>query len=96
MAHSNQAKKRIRQNERSRLRNKTQKSACRTFIKKTLLAVEQQDLEQARSLLPLAMRNLDKAAKHNTIHRNAASRQKSRLSRKVAHLEKQLAGPASP
>ena len=95
MAHSNQAKKRVRQNERARLLNKTKKSTCRTFIKKILQAVEEQNLEQARSLLPLAVRKLDKAAKHNTIHRNAASRQKSRLSKQVAHLEKQLVNPAA-
>jgi small subunit ribosomal protein S20 len=92
MAHSNQAKKRIRQNEKHRQRNKAVKSTLRTYLKKTLVAVERKNLDEARQLLPLAMKKLDKAAKNRTIHPNSADRQKSRLSRKVAMLEKELAG----
>ncbi|MBN2492157.1 MAG: 30S ribosomal protein S20 [Planctomycetes bacterium] len=92
MAHSNQSRKRVRQNEKHRLRNKAVKSALRTFLKKTQVAVEQRKLDDARKLLPLAMKKLDKAAKTRTIHPNTASRNKASLARKVAQLEKELAG----
>jgi small subunit ribosomal protein S20 len=88
MPHSNQAKKRVRQNETARLRNKAEHSAVRTSLKKTLQAIADNDLEKAKALLPEAMSRLDRAAKHNVIHANAAARQKSRLAGKVAAMEK--------
>jgi len=91
MAHSKQAQKRIRQNERARLRNKARKAVLRTYVKRTVVAVEQRNLELAKSLLPAAMKKLDKAAKCFTIHPNTASRQKARLARQIARLEKELA-----
>jgi len=94
MAHSKQARKRIRQNERARLRNKSRKAALRTYVKRTLVAVEQRNLELANSLLPTAMKKLDKAAKNFAIHPNAASRQKARLARHIARLEKELQASA--
>ncbi len=86
MAHSNQAKKRVRQNEVRRVHNKAIKSSMRSAVKITLQAVEAGDAAKAQSALALAMRRLDKAAKTNTIHQNAANRQKSRLAAKVAAL----------
>lgn len=84
MAHSNQAKKRVRQNETARQRNKTTKSAMRTAIKRTLELCEAGKQDDAQAALTLAMKRIDKAAKTNTIHKNAANRQKSRLTRRVA------------
>ncbi len=40
MAHSNPAKKRVRQNEKARILNKAKKSVLRTYMKKTLAAIE--------------------------------------------------------
>jgi small subunit ribosomal protein S20 len=99
MAHSNQAKKRVRQNEKARMQNKAKKSVLRTYIKKTTQAVEDRDLGSARKLLSQTMKRLDKAAKTHTIHKNTANRQKSRLARKVAGLgagtPEKPAGPES-
>lgn len=83
MAHSKQAKKRIRQNERRRLHNKSVASAMRTHIKKVLRAAGEGDLETARQILPKALSRIDKAAKIHVIHKNAAARKKSRLMRAV-------------
>ncbi len=86
MAQSNQAKKRVRQNEKARILNKAKKSVLRTYIKKTTQAVEARDQDSARTLLSETMKRLDKAAKTHTIHKNTANRQKSRLARKVSRL----------
>lgn len=86
MPHSNQAKKRVRQDEVRRIHNKAIKSSMRSAVKSTLQAVEAGDAAQAKASLALAMKRLDKAAKTNTIHQNAADRQKSRLAAKVAGL----------
>jgi len=88
MAQSKQAQKRVRQNETARIRNKAERSAVRTSLKKTLQAIADKDVEQAKTLLPEATSRLDRAAKHNVMHRNAAARQKARLASKVAALEK--------
>ncbi|OFW79418.1 MAG: 30S ribosomal protein S20 [Alicyclobacillus sp. RIFOXYA1_FULL_53_8] len=73
------AVKRVRITERRALRNISLKSALRTTIKKFELAVTQSDLEQARVTLQMATRALDKAATKGIIHKNTASRKKSRL-----------------
>ncbi|MBK8978876.1 MAG: 30S ribosomal protein S20 [Planctomycetes bacterium] len=80
MAHSTQAKKRIRQNEKRRLHNKTLASRMRTEVKKLRQLIEDGDGAGAAAQLPVTMKLLDKAAKHHVIHANTASRQKSRLS----------------
>ena len=83
MAHSNSARKRIRQNATNRERNRATKSALRTQVKKVRAAIEAGDAALARSELALAMKRADKTAKSNSIHANTAARLKSKLSRAV-------------
>ena len=78
MPNTKQAKKRVRQNEERRQHNKTIKSRMRTAIKRVLHA---DDAEGAQKALPTAMKRIDKAAKTNIIHDNAAARYKSRVTR---------------
>ena len=78
MPNTKQAKKRVRQDEERRLHNKTIKSAMRTAMKRVLKA---DDPEAAKKALPLAMKRIDKAAKTNIIHDNAAARYKARMAR---------------
>jgi len=80
MAHLKQSKKRIRTNEKARVRNKVQRSAMKSAIKRTTAAV---GTPEAKSTLSEAKSRIDKAAKKNVIHRNAAARLKSRLAKKV-------------
>jgi small subunit ribosomal protein S20 len=42
------------------------------------------DAATAPALLAAAMKRIDKAAKTNVIHKNAAARQKSRLAKRMA------------
>lgn len=79
MAHSKQARKRVRQQDKRRFRNKVTASSMRTQVKRVLTAVEAGDKEAANSVLPMALKRIDKAAKTRVIHANTAARKKSRL-----------------
>jgi small subunit ribosomal protein S20 len=87
MAHSISAEKRIRQNLKRRERNRAVMSDLRSQLKRTMTAIESGDKAKALAALALAAKKLDKAAKTHTIHRNEASRRKSRLATKIARLK---------
>ena len=82
------SQKRERQNEKSRLRNRTYKSKSRTLIRKAFLAMEEGNLDSAKVATAEAIQSLDKAAAKGVIHKNNASRRKSRLMHRLAGLEK--------
>ena len=77
--------KRNKQNEKRRLRNKSVRSELRTRVKVAESAATDgsEDLEEATRL---AMKRIDKAAAKGVIHKNEASRRKSRLSKRLAKL----------
>jgi len=77
------AEKRVLVTARRSLRNASLKSALRTTVKKFETTIAQNDVDQARIALNIATRALDKAATKGIIHRNAASRKKSRLTRRL-------------
>lgn len=77
MAHSNQARKRIRQNERTNQRNRIVRSDLRTFIKKYRAAVAKG--EGATEIMAAVESKIDKAAKRNIIPTGRANRLKGRL-----------------
>ena len=80
MANSAQAKKRARQNSVQRLHNMAQRSAYRTAVKKVRKAIEAGDKSAAQEALQANMSVMDSLADKNIVHKNKASRQKSRLS----------------
>jgi len=82
------SQKRERQNEKSRLRNRTYKSKSRTLIRKAFLVMEEDNLDNAKVATAEAIQSLDKAAAKGVIHKNNASRRKSRLMARLAVLEK--------
>ena len=84
MAHSLSAMKRIRQNEKRRLRNRHDRSQLRTQVKKVRQALEEDDSTTAQSLLPQTASLIDRMVKKGVIHQNAGSRYLSRLARKVS------------
>lgn len=79
MANTASAKKRIRQNEKRRLRNRWYRGRARTSVKKARAAIEAGNWSEAEELVREACRALDKAAGKDVIHRNNAARRKSRL-----------------
>jgi small subunit ribosomal protein S20 len=75
MTHSKQAAKRVRTSNRRRLKNRAVRSGIKSKAKSTLAAEPAQRAEMLRE----SMKMIDKAAKVGVIHKNAASRKKSRL-----------------
>jgi small subunit ribosomal protein S20 len=60
------------------IRNKSARSAVRTYVKKATTAVAA-NVEDAGAVVREAVRALDKAVQKGIVHRNAAARRKSRL-----------------
>lgn len=86
MAHSKQARKRIRVNQRKAQRNRVYRSASRTLVKRAVTAIEAGDLEAAEKAVARAIRQLDRTAAKGVIHKNNAARRKSRLMAKFNRL----------
>jgi small subunit ribosomal protein S20 len=78
--------KRIKTNDKRRLRNKAAKSEIKTRVKLALRAAETGD-ERAGDYLRLAVKKLDKAAARGIIHSNQAANRKSALMHKAALLQ---------
>ena len=83
MANSPQAKKRARQANVSRVRNASQRSMVRTYIKKVEAAIEASDQSAARAALLDAIPVIDRMANKGIMHKNKASRHKSRLTLRI-------------
>ena len=83
MPNTSSAKKRLRQNEKRRMKNRSAKSTMRTQLRKVREAVAAGDTEVAQTEFRRAQKIMDKAASDNLIHKNAASRTKSRLAKLV-------------
>ena len=69
-------KKRLRQNKKANIQNRSIKSEIKTFVKKVEASLDEKDLKETVSLL-------DKAARKRVVHKNHASRVKSRLTKLV-------------
>lgn len=77
------AKKTLRQDKKKEKRNKKKKRAMREAIKDFEKAIEAGDKEKAEEIFPEVQEKIDKVAKDNLIHKNKASRLKSRLGKKL-------------
>jgi small subunit ribosomal protein S20 len=90
MANHKSAKKCGRKLAKRTLVNQSRKSQMRTFVKKFENLLSQPktvvDLEQAKAALVKAESELMKAANKGVIHKNAASRKVSRLSKRLKSL----------
>jgi small subunit ribosomal protein S20 len=78
--------KRIKTNEKRRLRNKSVKSAVRTAVRQFREAADTGDAEKATTLQRAASRALDKAASKGVIHKNQAANRKSAMAKRLAAL----------
>jgi small subunit ribosomal protein S20 len=83
VAHSLSAKKRVRQNTRSRVINRARKSTVKTQIKHFETALTEGNLEKANAEYQVLVRRLDKVASTSTMHKNTAARLKSRMARRI-------------
>ena len=84
--------KRIKTNEKARLRNKSVKSSLKTAVRKFREASEAGDVAAATVALQAASRQLDKAASKGVIHANQAANRKSAMAKSMV---KQTAGTSA-
>lgn len=82
MPNHKSAKKRVRQSERRRLVNRSNRTRLRSSVKDLRGALDG-DAKQAVELLPKTISEIDKAVQKGVLHRNAAARHKSRLTVRV-------------
>ncbi len=73
------AKKALRQSKRRGERNLARKKEMKDVIKKIAKLAAANKIDEARKLVPLAYKAIDKAVKTNVLKKNAGSRKKSRL-----------------
>ena len=76
--------KRIKTNEKARLRNKAVKSSLKTEVRKVREAAAAGDADAANAALRDASRALDKAVSKGVIHKNQAANRKSALAKQAA------------
>jgi small subunit ribosomal protein S20 len=78
--------KRIKTNEKARLRNKAVKSALKTSVRRFREAASAGDRDTALTALKDASRALDKAASKGVIHANQAANRKSAMAKRASSL----------
>jgi small subunit ribosomal protein S20 len=83
MANTAQARKRARQSDKQREHNASQRSEFRTAVKKVIKAVEAGDKEAAKAVYLESVSVIDSIADKKIVHKNKASRHKSRLNAAV-------------
>jgi len=83
VAHSLQAKKRVRQNIKRRAINRARKSQVKTQIKHLEATIAGGDVAAASEQFRLLTKKLDKTAATSTMHKKTAARKKSRLAKKL-------------
>jgi len=88
LANSAQARKRARQNEKSRRHNASFRSMVRTYIKKVIAAIRDKDYDKATESYKQAVPVIDRMADKGIIHKNKAARHKSRLNAAILALKK--------
>lgn len=94
MPNNRNAAKAMRQANKRRLKNRSQRATLKTLMKSVRSAAVSSDGQQADAALRLAAKRLDQAAARKLIHKNKAARLKSRLSALV-NKPKTTAAPAS-
>jgi len=94
MANSKSAEKRIKLNERNRLKNRYYKSSVRTLTKSFLKYLEiykslknDESKEKLKTILNSLYSLIDKGTKRNVFHKNTAARKKAQLVRYLKAVE---------
>ncbi len=84
MANIKSQKKRIKTNERRRLRNKAVRSEVKTFTKKFEQVLLAGDKEASAKALQVASQKLDVAVSKGVLHKNGAANRKSSMARQLS------------
>jgi small subunit ribosomal protein S20 len=80
MPNSRSAAKRVRQNEKHRLVNRSARSEIKTLTKKLSELVEKKEVDAAKVLFRTLVSKMDKAARKRVYHPNNVARRKSKIS----------------
>ena len=78
-----QARKRHRQSLESRVRNRSVRTRVRRQMRLMRVAIEEGDADKVKELLPETISVIDVGARKGVLHRNTASRYKSRMARQA-------------
>ena len=81
------AKKALRASKHKAVFNAKRKDAISDTVKKIKKLIVAKDAKGAEALLPTAFQAIDKACKTKMIHKNTASRKKSRLAQAIAKIK---------
>jgi len=95
MANIRSAEKRMRQSEKRRVRNAGVRGTVRSAVKSARAALTAGSAGDARATLARTIRILDKAVTKGILHKNAAARRKSRLTRQLNALAAPKSGAAA-
>ena len=80
------AKKRVELSKAANAKNKAEKSALKSTVKKFDAAVAEGNREQADSAYKAAVKTVDQAVKKGILHKNTAARKKSSMAVKMNKL----------
>jgi small subunit ribosomal protein S20 len=83
MPNHKSAEKRVRQNEKRRNINRSNRGKLRTAIKKLRTTISAGNSKETQELLNPTIAIIDKAVNKGVLHKNAAARHKSRLTKRV-------------
>ena len=76
----------LRKNHTRRMHNLDIKTALKKTVKKFLVSVKAENVEEAKTDLNTVYKKLDKAAKRNILHKNTVARRKSKFAKQVTNL----------
>lgn len=80
------AAKRMRADAKLHLRNLEAKSKLKRLVRQFARSIEEKKTDEAKKIYPLLTRLLDQSTRKRILHRNTASRKKSRLALQLAKL----------
>ncbi len=83
MAHSLSAKKRVRQTIKRNARNRARKEVLKQELKGFNAALASNDAGKSQEQLVKVVQRLDRIAAKGVIHKNAAARKRSRLTKRL-------------
>ena len=87
------AKKALRKSEKRRIENLRIKERIKKLKKEIKKLIQENKIEEAKKLLPLFYKALDKAAKRGTIKEGRADREKSKIAKLLSNLgQKKIEG----
>ncbi|MDW8107379.1 MAG: 30S ribosomal protein S20 [Armatimonadota bacterium] len=95
MPNTKSAKKALRKSRERYLRNRSTKSAIKTYSRRVIELAEKGDVQASLEVLRRAVSIIDKAVKRGILHKNTGNRKKSRLmialNKRLAQLQQQQA-----